>query len=477
MKELMMTYEAIGRGAYEAGVRVFSADPAYKSFVEKKFAGDGIKPIWAANEKTALEIAIGGAVGGARAMVCLKHAGLNLASDPLFASAYTGINGGLVIIVTDDVGVHASQTEQDSRFYARSAHIPMLEPSDSEEARDFVKLAFDISERYDVPVIIRFTSRLMASGSMVECEEREETKVRAEEITASKYAMLPSNAAVRRRIVDERDSELAEYVNGLKINRAEYGKSRIGVVCSGIVYEYVKEALPDADVFKVGTVHPLPIRAIREFSKKTGQLFVVEELEPIIEMQLKAAGIKCNGKDFFPLHGELSASKLLEKFKHIPLPTPERLPVRLPRDIGRKSVVATVLEKMGVTVNGDTDAFAIGAGSVVSTLLCTGASVGMAQGFRRAAGNKPNNVALMGAATFLHSGISALAGSVLNDDGITVVISDDSDGSVDIPEICKALGIKEVAVVSDTDAAELERAIGSGLASGNTSVIIARREK
>lgn len=478
MKELMMTYEAIARGAYESGVRVFSADPSYKKFIESKFSGYDIKPDWAVNEKVALEIAIGGAVCGARAMVCLKHNGLNLAADPLFSSAYTGINGGLVIVVIDDVGVHVSQTEQDSRYYARSAHIPMLEPSDSAEAKEYVKLAFELSERYDVPVIIRITSRLMASGSTVETEERKVAEVPSEEIAASKYAMLPSNALVRSRIVEERDFEIAEYVNGLTINRVEHAKGKIGVICSGIVYQYVKEALPKADIFKIGTIYPLPIRAIRAFASKVNQLFVVEELEPFIEMQLKAAGIKCNGKDFIPMHGELSVSKLREKFNHIPRPEPEKLPVRIPSDAVKKSTVAKVLEKLGVTVNGDTDAFSLGAGTVVSTLLCTGASIGMAQGFNRAKDNARNNVALIGGSAFLHSGISALAGSMMNKDGITVVIVDDlTDTPVKLDEVCKALGIEEVDVVDAEDGAALESAVEKGLKSRGTSVIIAGGRK
>lgn len=476
MKELMRTYEAIVRGAYEAGVRVFSAGPSYRNLIADKFTGYDITPEWAANEKAALEIAIGGAVGGARAMVCLKHGGLNLASDPLFASAYTGVNGGLVIVVTDDVGVHASQTEQDSRFYARSSHVPMLEPSDSAEAKDFVKLAFELSERFDIPVIIRITSRLMTSGSMVEIEERKDTDAHTDEIAASKYAMLPANALVRRKIVEERDCELAEYANTMEINRAEHNKGKIGVVCSGIVYEYVKEALPNADVFKIGTVYPLPIRAIRAFAQKVSQLFVIEELEPFIELQLKAAGVKCNGKDFFPLHGELSVAKLLEKFNHIPIPVPERLPIRLPASSVKKSGIAAVLKKIGVTVNGDTDVFSLGAGAVVDTLLCTGASVGMAQGFRRA--KNGDNVALIGGTAFLHSGINALAGSVLNNSDMTVVIADDlGETAVKLDGVCKALGVKSVTVVNDNDSAELEKAVKDGLKNSGVSVIIAKEAK
>lgn len=476
MKEMMRTYEAIARGAYEAGVRVLSAGPSHKALMADRLTNYDIVPEWAINEKAAMEIAIGGAVCGVRSMVCLKHGGLNLAADPLFASAYTGINAGLVIVVTDDVGVHASQTEQDSRFYARSSHVPMLEPSDSAETKDFVKLAFQLSEHFDIPVIIRITSRLMVSGSMVDTQERECSDVQTDEITASKYAMLPANALVRRKIVEERDCELAEYVNTMEINRAEHNKGKMGVVCSGIVYEYVKEALPNADVFKVGTVYPLPIRAIRAFAQKVSQLFVIEELEPFIELQLRAAGIKCNGKDFFPLHGELSVEKLLEKFNHIPRPDPEKLPIRLPASAAKKSAVAAVLEKLGVTVNGDTDVFSLGAGSVVSTLLCTGASVGMAQGFRRA--KNLENIALIGGSAFLHSGINALAGGVLNNSDMTVVIVDDLDETaIKLDEVCKALGVKSVTVVGGSDGAELEKAIKSGLKNSGVSVIIAKEAK
>ena len=275
MKELMLTNQAVARGAYEAGVRVLSAYPGTPSteIAENFVKYDGVYAEWAPNEKVAVEVAAGAAVAGARAMACMKHVGVNVAADPLFTAAYTGVNGGLVIVVADDPGMHSSQNEQDSRYYARSAHIPMLEPSDAQEAKDYVKLAYEISEKFDTPVFLRLTTRVAHSRSVVELGEPEDVKLRPYDKSPAKYAMMPANAIVRHRVVEERDCELASYVNGLDINRAEYGKSRVGIVCSGVVYQYVKEALPSVNVFKVGSVHPLPIKAIQAFYNHQNQRF------------------------------------------------------------------------------------------------------------------------------------------------------------------------------------------------------------
>ncbi len=502
-KELMLTNRAVARGAYEAGVRVLSAYPGTPSteIAENFVTFDGVYAEWAPNEKVAVEVAVGAAVAGARAMACMKHVGLNVAADPLFTSSYTGINGGLVIVVADDPGMHSSQNEQDSRYYARSSHVPMLEPSDAQEAKDFVKLAYEISEKFDTPVLLRLTTRVAHSRSLVELCEREDVPLRPYEKSVAKYAMMPANAIVRHRFVEERDSELAEYVNGLSVNRAEYTKSKIGVVCSGVVYEYVKEALPNANVFKVGTVHPLPIKAIQAFSQKVSQLFVIEELEPFIEDQLKAAGIKCKGKDIFSLQGEISVSKILEKFERLPVPVPDKVPPRPPVMCAGcpHRGVFYVLNKLKLTVNGDIGCYTLGAQpplAAVDTVLCMGGSVSMAHGFKKATKGVSNNVAVIGDSTFIHSGITGLINAVYNESGITLIILDNSTTgmtghqqhpatgknlkgepapAVLLDDLCRACGVKDVSVVDAYDVAAVEDAIKKGIASDKVSVIIAQR--
>ena len=503
MKELMLTNQAVAQGAYEAGVRVFSAYPGTPSteIAENIVKYDGVYAEWAPNEKVALEVAVGAAVAGARAMACMKHVGLNVAADPLFTASYTGINGGLVIVVADDPGMHSSQNEQDTRFYARSAHVPLLEPSDAQEAKEFVKLGYWLSEKFDTPVILRLTTRVAHSRSIVETVEREEQKLRAYDKSVTKYAMMPASAIIRHRVVEERDCELKEFVNGMEINRAEYTKSKIGVVCSGVVYEYVKEALPQANVFKVGTVHPLPIKAIREFSQKVGQLFVIEELEPFIENQLKAAGIKCRGKEIFSLQGELSVAKILEKFNRVPIPVPDKLPGRPPVMCAGcpHRGVFYVLNKLKLTVNGDIGCYTLGAQpplSAVDTVLCMGASLGMAHGFKKATKGASNNIAVIGDSTFIHSGVTGLINAVYNKSGITLMILDNSTtgmtGHQDHPatgknlkgepapavlldDLCRAAGVKDVQIVDAYDIAAVEKAVKKAIANEDVSVIIAQR--
>ena len=406
MKELMLTNHAVARGAYEAGVRVLSAYPGTPSteIAESFVKYDGVYAEWAPNEKVALEVAVGASVAGARAMACMKHVGVNVAADPLFTSAYTGVNGGLVIVVADDPGMHSSQNEQDSRFYARSAHVMMLEPSDAQEAKDFTKLAFELSEKYDTPVFIRLTTRVAHSRSLVELCDREDVKLRPYEKSITKYTMMPASAILRHQVVEERDIELANMVNTLDINKVERSRrgNKIGVVCSGVVYQYVKEALPDASIFKVGTVYPLPIKAIEKFATTVQQLYVIEELEPYIENQLKKAGIKCKGKEIFSLQGELSVLKILEKFnRSVPVPVAAKVPGRPPVMCAGcpHRGVFYVLGKLKLTVNGDIGCYTLGAVaplSAVDTVLCMGASIGMAHGFKKATKGVSHNIAVIG---------------------------------------------------------------------------------
>lgn len=506
MKELMLTNHAVARGAYEAGVRVLSAYPGTPSteIAESFVKYDGVYAEWAPNEKVALEVAVGASVAGARAMACMKHVGVNVAADPLFTSAYTGVNGGLVIVVADDPGMHSSQNEQDSRFYARSAHVMMLEPSDAQEAKDFTKLAFELSEKYDTPVFIRLTTRVAHSRSLVELCDREDVKLRPYEKSITKYTMMPASAILRHQVVEERDIELANMVNTLDINKVERSRrgNKIGVVCSGVVYQYVKEALPDASIFKVGTVYPLPVKAIEKFATTVQQLYVIEELEPYIENQLKKAGIKCKGKEIFSLQGELSVLKILEKFnRSVPVPVAAKVPGRPPVMCAGcpHRGVFYVLGKLKLTVNGDIGCYTLGAVaplSAVDTVLCMGASIGMAHGFKKATKGVSHNIAVIGDSTFIHSGITGLINAVYNESGITLVILDNSTTgmtghqnhpatgknlkgekapAVLLDEICRACGVKEIEIVDAYDLKAVEAAVKKGIESPNVSVIIAQR--
>lgn len=506
MRELTLTNKAIARGAYEAGVKVLSAYPGTPSteIAENFVKYEGVYAEWAPNEKVAVEVALGAAVAGGRAMACMKHVGLNVAADPLFTAAYTGINAGLVIVVADDPGMHSSQNEQDSRFYARSAHVPMLEPSDAGEAKEFVKLAYELSERFDTPVLLRETTRVAHSHGFVELCERENQPLRPYVKDAGKYVMMPSNAIKRHVALEEREKALSAYVNTLPCNRAEYtGEEEIGVVCSGVVYEYVKEALPSVNVYKVGTAYPMPVDAIRAFAKRVKKLYVVEELEPYMEDTLKAAGISCEGKNLFSVQGEITAPQIREAFgvgKAV-VTEAEKVPVRPPvmcAGCPHRSVFY-VLNKLKLTVNGDIGCYTLGAVpplSAVDTCVCMGASVGMAHGFKKATDGASKNVAVIGDSTFLHSGITGLINAVYNQSGMTLIILDNSTTGMTghqqhpatgknlkgetapivlLDELCKACGVKDLAVVDAYDVKGVENAVKAAVASEEVSVVIAQR--
>ncbi|MBQ2701763.1 MAG: indolepyruvate ferredoxin oxidoreductase subunit alpha [Clostridia bacterium] len=504
MKELMLTNQAIARGAYEAGVRVLSAYPGTPSteIAENFVKYEGVYAEWAPNEKVAVEVAIGASIAGARTMACMKHVGLNVAADPLFTNAYTGVNGGFVLVVADDPGMHSSQNEQDSRYYARSAHVPMLEPSNAQEAKDFVILAYELSERFDTPVILRETTRVAHSHGIVELCERREVPLRPYEKATNKYVMMPAYAIARHKAVEEREEKFAAFVNGLEINKAEYtSEEEVGIVCSGVVYEYVKEALPNANVFKLGCVYPVPVAAISQFSKKVKELIVIEELEPFIEDTLKAAGIACRGKDIFSKQGEISVLTIKEKFFGAEKPTAENVPVRPPvmcAGCPHRSVFY-VLNKLKLTVNGDIGCYTLGAQpplAAVDTCICMGASVGMAHGFKKATRGESNNVAVIGDSTFLHSGVTGLINAVYNQSGITLLILDNSTTGMTghqqhpatgkslqgdpapvvlLDELCRACGVKDLKIVDAYDVNGVEKAVKDSIASKEVSVIIAQR--
>ena len=506
MRKLMLGNEAVARGAYEAGVRVVSAYPGTPSTeVSECIAGyDEVYAEWAPNEKVALEVAVGASIAGARSMACMKHVGVNVAADPMFTAAYTGVNGGLVILAADDPGMHSSQNEQDTRFYARSAHLPLLEPADSQEAKDFTKMAFELSEKYDTPVIVRTTTRLAHSQSFVETADREDVPLRDYVKDVTKYTMMPSSAIGRHIVVEAREKRLAADVDGIDIVREEMRDDSLGVVCSGVVYQYVREALPEASVLKLGIVYPVALGKVREFAGKVKRLVVVEELEPFIEDTLKAAGIACEGKNIFSLQGELSTAIIKEKLLGVKVETEKKdLPVRPPVMCAGcpHRGVFYILNKLKLTVSADIGCYTLGAQpplAAVDTVVCMGASVGIAHGFEKARGREQSQktVAVIGDSTFIHSGITGLINAVYNKSNITLIILDNSTTGMtghqqhpatgltlkqepakilDIVALCKTVGCDSVRVTDSYDLADLEKIIREETARDGVSVIVAKR--
>ena len=505
-KKLMLGNEAIARGAYEAGVKVTSAYPGTPSTEISEIIAkyDEVYAEWAPNEKVAVEVAVGASIAGARAMACMKHVGVNVAADPLFTAAYTGVNGGLVIVAADDPGMHSSQNEQDSRFYARAAHIPMLEPSDSQEAKDFTKLAFELSEKYDTPVFIRTTTRLAHSQSFVEMEDRVEVPNKEYVKDITKYTMMPSSAILRHVKVEERENKLKADINeGVCFNKEEIRDTDIGVVCSGIVYQYVREALPKASTFKLGMVYPVAIEQIKAFAKKVKKVIVIEELEPFFENQLKANGIECEGKNLFTLQGEYSVSMIKEKILGIK-PDVEKidLPVRPPVMCAGcpHRGVFYILSKLKLTVSADIGCYTLGAVaplSAVDSVVCMGASIGIAHGFEKARGKEQSKhtVAVIGDSTFIHSGITGLINAVYNNSNITLIILDNSTTGMTghqqhpatgytlkmtettilpLDDLVKTIGVKNLQIVDSYNLSEVESAVRTATNSEGVSVIICK---
>lgn len=438
-KKLLTGNEAVARGFWEAGGRVVSAYPGTPSteITENAAKYAELYAEWAPNEKVALEVALGASVGGARALAAMKHVGLNVAADPLFTSAYTGVNGGLVIITADDPGMHSSQNEQDNRHYARAAKLPCLEPADSAESRDFTRLSLEISERFDTPVLLRLTTRVSHGQSLVELAEREEVALKPYEKDIKKYVMTPAGARPRHVVVEQRMEELAAYAETAEINREEYRGRAVGVVCSGAVYQYVREALPDASVFKLGMVYPLPEKRLRAFAAGVDKLYVIEELDPFVEQQLKSWGIECVGKEKFSLLGEIFPQNieaaLTNLVREIPSETPKipaRPPVLCAGCPHRAAFVA--IKKLKLPVTGDIGCYTLAASpplSAIDTTVCMGASITMAHGMAKAQGADAASkqpVAVLGESTFIHSGVTGLINAVYNQADITVVVLDNS---------------------------------------------------
>jgi len=507
LKQLLLGDHAVARGAYEAGVKVAAAYPGTPSTeITEYFATfDDVYSEWSVNEKVAMEVGIGSSMAGGRALVAMKHVGLNVAADPLFTYAYTGVNAGLVVAVADDPGMHSSQNEQDSRYYALSSHIPMLEPSDSQEAKDFTKLAFDLSEKYDTPVFIRLTTRVAHSRSFTEIGERKEVEYEYKQDIA-KYVMVPGNARGRHVKVEEREIRLAKDVNDFDINKIEAGKNKIGIVCAGAVYEYVKEALPDYPVFKLGFVYPLPLEKIKEFAKNMDDLIVIEELEPYIENTLKANGIKCHGKELTGLQGELSSAKIKEIILGQKIPaTLESLPARPPVMCAgcTHRGVYYIINKLKLNATGDIGCYSLGCAeplNAMHSLICMGAAIGNTLGMEKAKGKEfsKKNIAVIGDSTFVHSGITGLIDAVYNKSNITILILDNSTTgmtghqhhpgtgmtiknepthTLDLVELVKACGVEysNLAVVDPYHLSEVERVIKTQIERDGVSVIITKR--
>lgn len=506
MKKILLGNEAIARGAYEAGVTVVSAYPGTPSteITETIAKYKDVYAEWSPNEKVAMEVAYGASVAGARSMVCMKHVGLNVAADPLFSIAYAGVNGGMVIVVADDPAMHSSQNEQDSRYYAMSAHVPMLEPSNSQEAKDFTKFAFELSEKYDTPVFIRSTTRIAHSQSYVVIGERAEVSAKPYKKDISKYTLMPATAKIRHIAVENRENELKSDCESFDINKYEINDTKLGIVCSGVIFQYVKEALPEASIMKIGMVYPLPIEKIKEFAGKVDKLIVIEELEPIIETQLKANGIACEGKNYFGIQGEITVSVIRSKLLNLLIPTADTsVPVRPPvmcAGCPHRSIFY-LLNKLKLTVCADIGCYTLGAQpplSAVDTVICMGASIGMAHGFEKALGREATKkvVAVIGDSTFVHSGMTGLVNAVYNQSAITVLILDNSTTGMtghqnhpatgitlkgektallDLVEVAKSAGVKRIKVVDAYDMDECEKVIKEEIEADEVSVIIAKR--
>lgn len=506
-KKILLGNEAIARGAYEAGVKVSSAYPGTPSteVSENVVKYDEIYAEWAPNEKVAMEVALGASIAGVRSMCAMKHVGVNVAADPLYTAAYTGVKGGLVLVAADDPGMYSSQNEQDSRMVARAAMVPVVEPSDSAEAKEFMKYAFDLSEKYDTPIILRSTTRLSHSQGLVELQERVEPEDIAYERDAAKFVMMPGNAIKRHLFVEDRLKRMAEDANTMPINKVEYNDLSVGFITSGIPYQYVKEAMPNASVLKLGLVNPLPKKLIEEFASKVDKLYIFEELEPVIEEQVKSWGIsKAVGKEIFTVQGEYNAEMIREKVlgeatdADKPAQVPPRPPILCPGCPHRS--VFTVLKKLKIHGAGDIGCYTLGAVaplSVIDTTICMGASISTLHGMEKAKGKDyiRNWVAVIGDSTFMHTGINSLVNMVYNQSTGTVIILDNSTTgmtghqdhaatgktlkgeivpAINIYNLCKSLGIENVYEVDAFNQKELEEVIKRETAREAVSVIITK---
>ncbi len=516
MEMLLSGNEALARGVFEYGGEFASAYPGTPSTeilqVIAKFFKDDVYAEWAINEKVALEVAVGASYGGARSIAVMKHVGVNVAADPLMSLTYTGVGAGMIIVSADDPSLHSSQNEQDNRYYGKFASIPVLEPSDSQEAKDFVKTSFEISEQFDTPVFLRITTRISHSKGIVEIGDRETVEHEGFERNITKFVMVPAYAAVRHKIVIDRLEALKEYAETTDLNRIEWNNKDVGIITGSISYQHVKEAMPDASVLKLGMGYPLPMKKIAGFAAKVKNLFVVEELEPFYEEQIKAAGIEVEGKKYFSNHLELNVDRVRDGFieaglldasvkSSTALAEPEevlpRPPVLCSGCPHRGMMVA--MKKLKLYTTGDIGCYTLGALpplSQIDTCLCMGASIGHAFGITRAGKSDGKFVSLIGDSTFLHSGITALASVVYNKGNTTNIIVDnritamtggqDNPGTsrtlmgeptnaVDLKAICRAVGVEHVREVDPYDLEETISVLKEETERDACSVVITNR--
>ncbi len=510
MKKLMLGNEAVARGLYEAGCSFVSSYPGTPSTEITEYAAkyNEIYAEWAPNEKVALETAFGACLAGKRSFCGMKHVGVNVAADPLFTVAYTGVNGGLIIGVADDPGMHSSQNEQDSRHYAIASKIPMLEPSDSAESIAFVKEAFEISEKFDTPIFLKMCTRVAHSQSVIEESDRAEISQKAYAKDGAKYIMMPGNAKKRHPIVEERTLALTEYAETAFFNRVEQGgNNEIGIITSSTSYQYVKEVCGDKyPVLKLGMINPLPVEKIKNFANSVKKVIVVEELDGIIESHCKNIGVDVSGKELFGLIGEFSQNIVAEKLgEAVPTGTAldENIPMRPPvmcAGCPHRGLFYT-LKKNKLTVLGDIGCYTLGAVAplnAIDTTICMGASVSSLHGFNKAneGATDSKTVAVIGDSTFMHSGVTGLINIAYNDSNSTVIILDNSitgmtghqqnpttgynlkgdpASKIDLEALCKSVGIKSVRVVDPYNLAECDTVIKEELAKAEPSVIISRR--
>ncbi len=512
MEMLLSGNEAIARGVYEYGGEFASAYPGTPSTeilqTIARFFKDDVYAEWAINEKCALENTVGASYGGARSVAAMKHVGVNVAADPLMTLSYTGVGAGLIIISADDPSLHSSQNEQDNRCYGKFASIPVLEPSDSQEAKDLIKDAFEISEKFDTPVLFRITTRISHSKGLVKIGERKTVEHAGFERNITKYVMVPAHAMKRHKIVIERLAALEEFAEETPLNRIEWGDKKVGIITGSVAYQYAREAMPEASILKLGLGYPMPMKKIREFASQVERLFVVEELEPFYEEQILAEGIEVEGKRFFSNYLELNVTRVkngfieagvlegepveLEKKQILPRP-----PVLCPGCPHRGLMVS--LRKLKVYTTGDIGCYTLGALpplEQIDTCLCMGASIGHAFGIEKAGKTEKKAVALLGDSTFLHSGITALASTVYNKGTTTTVIADnritamtggqDHPGTsrtlmgeeahaIDLVQLCNALGVEHVRVVDPYDLEETTTALREEIDRDATSVVITNR--
>ena len=509
MKSLLIGNEALARGFWEGGVGVVSSYPGTPSTEITEFLSTyrDIYTEWAPNEKVACEVAYGASLGGKRAVCAMKHVGLNVAADPLFTLSYTGVNAGLVVCVADDPAMHSSQNEQDSRHYAIAAKLPMLEPADSAEARDFAKASFELSEKFDTPVLMRMVTRIAHSQSIVELGERTEVADREYVKNPAKYIMMPAYAKKKHPVVEARTAALAEYADNCPFNRVEEGKDySLGIITSGTCYQYVKEVFGDTvPVLKLGMVNPLPPTMIRNFASRVGRLVVVEELDGIIETFCQTLGLTVDGKNLFSPIGEYSQSTVAKAFgrelpEFIPAADVPGRPPMMCAGCPHRGLFYT-LAKNKVTVLGDIGCYTLGAQqplNAVDSVLCMGASVSGLHGFNKARGAQAEkrSVAVIGDSTFMHSGVTGLIDIAYNQSNSTVIILDNSitgmtghqqnpttgldihgdpAGKIDLEALCRSVGIRRVTVVDPYDLAACDKVLKEELAAEEPSVIISRR--